>query len=440
MGSATYLEGAAPPTPPSGYVVFYAKTDSLLYMKDDAGAEVPIKPVGGGTGDLLSDGTVPLVANWELGAFILTALSLVSDVVTGTAPFVVVSTTVVANLNASLLEGNAAAAFATAAQGSTADAALPKAGGEMSGNITMAAAETVDGRDLSVDGTKLDGIESAATADQTGAEIKTAYELEADTNAYDDAAVSKLGGIEATADITDAANVAAAGAVMDSDISEAEGFVRKTGAGAYEAIKSNLSAAVAPTVNEDSGDGYAVGSIWIDTTADKAYVCLDATVTSAVWIEVTQSGSGAVVTTKGDLFGYDTTNKRIPVGANGEHLEADSTQALGLKWAVPSGGGGGMTVKHKSANYTAVAGEIVFCDSSGGAFTVTLPITPSGDDRVTVVDSSGSAGTNNITVARNGETILGAAEDFVLNQNFGKADFSYEGVGTDWKHALSGLS
>lgn len=49
------------------------------------------------------------------------------------------------------------------------------------------------------DETKLDGIEALATADQTGAEIKTAYEAEADTNAYDDAAVTKLAGIEASA-------------------------------------------------------------------------------------------------------------------------------------------------------------------------------------------------------------------------------------------------
>ena len=78
---------------------------------------------------------------------------------------------------------------------------------------------------------------------------------------------------------------------MDSDISDSEGFVRKTGTGAYEAIKSNLSAAVAPTANEDSGDGYAVGSRWIDTTGDKEYVCLNATVSSAVWTETTGGGS-----------------------------------------------------------------------------------------------------------------------------------------------------
>ena len=58
----------------------------------------------------------------------------------------------------------ASGAFASAAQGATADAALPKAGGQMSGNITMAGAETVDGRDLSADGAKLDGIATGAIA------------------------------------------------------------------------------------------------------------------------------------------------------------------------------------------------------------------------------------------------------------------------------------
>ena len=51
----------------------------------------------------------------------------------------------------------------------------------------------VDGRDVSVDGTKLDGVESSATADQTGAEIKTAYEAEA--NAFTDTKNTKLAGI-----------------------------------------------------------------------------------------------------------------------------------------------------------------------------------------------------------------------------------------------------
>ena len=50
---------------------------------------------------------------------------------------------------------------------------LPLAGGTMTGNIVMSGSQTVDGRDVSVDGAKLDGIESGATADQSAAEILT---------------------------------------------------------------------------------------------------------------------------------------------------------------------------------------------------------------------------------------------------------------------------
>ena len=51
------------------------------------------------------------------------------------------------------------------------------------------------------DHTKLNGIEASATADQTGAEIKSAYEGEADTNAYTDAEKTKLAGIAASAEV-----------------------------------------------------------------------------------------------------------------------------------------------------------------------------------------------------------------------------------------------
>lgn len=54
--------------------------------------------------------------------------------------------------------------YATAAQGTLATNALPKAGGEMTGNITFSGTQTVDGRDLSVDGIKLDALEQTFTS------------------------------------------------------------------------------------------------------------------------------------------------------------------------------------------------------------------------------------------------------------------------------------
>ena len=65
----------------------------------------------------------------------------------------------------------------------------------------------VDGRDVSVDGAKLDGIEAGATADQTAAEIRALVEAATDSNVFTDADHTKLNGIEAGADVTDAGNV-----------------------------------------------------------------------------------------------------------------------------------------------------------------------------------------------------------------------------------------
>ena len=81
------------------------------------------------------------------------------------------------------------------------------------GNLYSDATSSAKGLATATQITKLDGIEAGATADQTGAEIKTAYEAEA--NAYTDTKDTKLAGIEAAADVTDEANVTAALPVVD---------------------------------------------------------------------------------------------------------------------------------------------------------------------------------------------------------------------------------
>jgi len=64
---------------------------------------------------LKKDGSVALTGNWDAGSFQIQAETLKSDVATGTIPVQVTSSTKCTNLNADLLDGNEAAAFATAA-------------------------------------------------------------------------------------------------------------------------------------------------------------------------------------------------------------------------------------------------------------------------------------------------------------------------------------
>jgi len=58
-----------------------------------------------GAGCVKTDGSTPLTADWDAGSYKITAEQFESDIVTGTAPIIVASTTVVSNLNADQVDG-----------------------------------------------------------------------------------------------------------------------------------------------------------------------------------------------------------------------------------------------------------------------------------------------------------------------------------------------
>jgi len=69
----------------------------------------------------------------------------------------------------------------------------------------------------------------------------------------------------------------------------------------------------------------------------------------------------------------------------------------------------------KTTTYTAVAGEGIFANTSGGAWTLTLPASPTIGDEVSVVDYAGTFDTYNLTVGRNSKNIQGAAADLTVS-------------------------
>ena len=89
--------------------------------------------------------------------------------------------------------------------------------------------------------------------------------------------------------------------------------------------------------------------------------------------------------------------------------------------------GGGITYQRKTSNYTAQDKDGIIADTSGGAFTVTLPATPVIGTQVFVADGA-SWGTNNLTVARNGSTIEGLAEDLTLDIAGVSVQLLYDGA------------
>ena len=109
--------------------------------------------------------------------------------------------------------------------------------------------------------------------------------------------------------------------------------VNVTGTGVLAVIKSNLVATVAPTTANDNTQGYGIGSQWIDTVGKKSYVLVDATTSAAVWDSTT---TGSLLTTKGDLLTYGTTDIRLGVGADYSIYMADSGAATGNRYTDSS--------------------------------------------------------------------------------------------------------
>lgn len=77
----------------------------------------------------------------------------------------------------------------------------------------------------------------------------------------------------------------------------------QVGLGLVANILSNYVAAVDPTANDDSGDGYSVGSQWHNISDDAVFSCLDATVGAAVWKITSQRTYSATSDTSTTLTG-----------------------------------------------------------------------------------------------------------------------------------------
>lgn len=95
--------------------------------------------------------------------------------------------------------------------------------------------------------------------------------------------------------------------------------------------------------------------------------------------------------------------------------------------ANPTASPGGLAYVVKTANYTTQDLEGVLADTSGGAFTVTLPATPATGAQVVVADAGANWGTNNLTIGRNGSTIGGLAENLVCDITGASVQLVYDG-------------
>ena len=152
------------------------------------------------------------------------------------------------------------------------------------------------------------------------------------------------------------------------------------------------------------------------TATDKGYKIVYTDGTDVIEVPTTPAdgsitsaklATDAVITAKisaSQVTNAKLANKSITLNGVTATLGSSVTIAAGTDWQAV-----------KTTTFTAVAGEGYFVNTNGGAFTMTLPASPTIGDEVSFVDYAGTFDTNNLTIGRNSENIQGSAADLTVS-------------------------
>jgi hypothetical protein len=203
-------------------------------------------------------------------------------------------------------------------------------------------------------------------------------------------------------------------------------------------IRHNLAGTTAPAAGDDEDDGYAVGSLWVDTTNDTFYVCSDSASGAAVWVGAggtwagvlasgnESGGTDAVMTAGDELRGVDqaaATGDDL-VMRGGDHTGASGFTFNGGDVVIDGGDTNSTNGNSKGGDVLITAGVASGSSADGGDVVISggqpIGLGFSGGGSVTLRGADGStAGGNSpggdvTIICGDGQTASAAGGDFTV--------------------------
>jgi hypothetical protein len=205
------------------------------------------------------------------------------------------------------------------------------------------------------------------------------------------------------------------------------------------------------TLNADAFDLSGLSELQLGSIGAQ----LGATINEFSTDETMGGNSNTAVPTEFAIVGYTQRDKMgtghivVPTGTTAErptggdlfeggvryNTSLDTWEGYnGTQWTGLGGGNPWSTITSDGSTAVAVAAnDRVFVNTTAGPITITLPASPQTGDQISILDLASTFDTNNCTLNRNGNKIMGLTENLVLNVEDEAIQIVYTGATFGWK-------
>jgi len=194
--------------------------------------------------------------------------------------------------------------------------------------------------------------------------------------------------------------------------------------GLSELQLGSIGAEIGATINEFSTDETLGGDSTQAVPTERAVVG---------FLKRDKMGTGAMVPPTGTTA-QRPTGGNLYTGAIRYNSELVTWEGYnGVQWTGLGGGNPWSTKTNADTGDTVTANDRIFVDTSSGPVALDLPSSPQTGDQLRFLDLAGTFDTNTFTVGRNGNNIMGIAEDLTVTTENASIGLVYTGATYGWK-------